>query len=108
MVRAHDDLASLCAALIDLANERGGPDNITVVAARFDGDGLPQAGEAEGVGYSVYHPAEGESDEDDAPAAAAVADAVAPAPLLLGSRARAWLLMAAVLCLIAALLALWL
>jgi serine/threonine protein phosphatase PrpC len=108
MVRRHDDLPSLCAALVDLANERGGPDNITIVAAHFDGEGLPEAGEAEGVGYSVYHPADGEDPEEDVPAAAAVADAAAPAPLLLGSRARTWLLMAAVLCLIAALLALWL
>jgi len=35
------DLAQLCSALIDLANTRGGPDNITVVAARFEGEGLP-------------------------------------------------------------------
>jgi len=40
-VAEHSDLAALCSALIDTANERGGPDNITVVAARFDGDGLP-------------------------------------------------------------------
>jgi serine/threonine protein phosphatase PrpC len=106
MVRRHDDLASLCAALVDLANERGGPDNITIVAAHFDGDGLPQAGEAEGVGYSVYHPADGEPDEDDIPTTP-MTDSVAP-PLVLGSRARALLLMAAVACLIAALLALWL
>jgi protein phosphatase len=54
MVAAHPDLASLCSALINLANERGGPDNITVIAARFDGDALPEPGEAEGVGYQVY------------------------------------------------------
>ena len=42
MVAAHADLPSLCTALIDLANERGGPDNITVVAVRFDGEGLPE------------------------------------------------------------------
>ena len=33
---------ALCAALIDLANDRGGPDNITVVAAHFEGEGLPE------------------------------------------------------------------
>jgi PPM family protein phosphatase len=54
MVAAHADLPSLCTALIDLANERGGPDNITVVAVRFDGDGLPEPDSAEDVGYQVY------------------------------------------------------
>ena len=54
MVAAHADLPSLCTALIDLANERGGPDNITVVAVRFDGEGLPEPDSAEDVGYQVY------------------------------------------------------
>lgn len=35
--------ATLCQGLIDLGNSRGGPDNITVVAARLAGDGLDQA-----------------------------------------------------------------
>ena len=35
------DVATICHHLVGLANERGGPDNITVVVARFDGDGLP-------------------------------------------------------------------
>jgi serine/threonine protein phosphatase PrpC len=48
------DLPELCSALIDRANERGGPDNITVVTARFDGAGLPEPDQAEGVGYQVY------------------------------------------------------
>jgi len=47
-------LAELCTALVDLANSRGGPDNITVVAARFEGDGLPDYQGAGGVGYQVY------------------------------------------------------
>jgi serine/threonine protein phosphatase PrpC len=54
MVATHDDLPSLCTALIDLANERGGPDNITVVAVRFDGEGLPEPDAAEDVGYHGY------------------------------------------------------
>jgi PPM family protein phosphatase len=49
------DLASLCSALIDLANERGGPDNVTVVAVRFDGEGLSEPDSGDGAGYSVYH-----------------------------------------------------
>jgi len=114
MVRDHPELSNLCAALIDLANSRGGPDNITVVAAHFEGEGLPEPSETEGVGYSVYNLPETDVDEDEpaptpAPAVATVAaPAPAPAPTLLGSRGRALLLMAAVLCLLAALLAVWL
>jgi serine/threonine protein phosphatase PrpC len=40
--------------LIALANERGGPDNITVIIARFDGDGLRPATAHEEVGHQVY------------------------------------------------------
>ena len=54
LARDHADLPALCSALIDLANERGGPDNITVVTARFEGEGLAEAGETDGVGYSTY------------------------------------------------------
>jgi protein phosphatase len=36
--------ADLCAELIALANERGGPDNVTVVAARLDGGNLREPG----------------------------------------------------------------
>jgi protein phosphatase len=54
LAREHADLPALCSALIDLANARGGPDNITVVTARFEGDGLPEANGADGVGYATY------------------------------------------------------
>jgi len=109
MVRDHPELSNLCAALIDLANSRGGPDNITVVAAHFEGEGLPEPSETEGVGYSVYNLPETDVDEDEpAPTPAPAVAAPAPAPTLLGSRGRALLLMAAVLCLLAALLAVWL
>lgn len=40
---AADDLAAACTALVELANERGGPDNVTVLAARLHGDGLRPA-----------------------------------------------------------------
>jgi protein phosphatase len=108
MVAEHAELSDLCAALIELANERGGPDNITVVAAHFEGDGLPEPSEAEGVGYSVYHLPDSEPTEERPLPAPDTVAATAPPPTVLGSRARALLLMAAVLCLIAALLAVWL
>jgi PPM family protein phosphatase len=54
LAQDHADLAALCSALIDLANSRGGPDNITVVAARFEGEGLPEDG-TEGIGHHRYH-----------------------------------------------------
>lgn len=37
------DPAALCTSLINLANSRGGPDNITCVVVKVDGDGLPPA-----------------------------------------------------------------
>ena len=53
LVRAYPDPAELCTALINLANSRGGPDNITVVVARFEGEGLPDLADGE-VGHQVY------------------------------------------------------
>ncbi len=40
IVSENPDLVAACKAMIDLANENGGPDNITVIAVLFDGDGL--------------------------------------------------------------------
>jgi PPM family protein phosphatase len=54
LIETSNGLADLCDALIDLANGRGGPDNITVVVARFEGEGLPDFQGAGGVGYHVY------------------------------------------------------
>jgi PPM family protein phosphatase len=54
----HHDLPALCSALIDLANARGGPDNITAVAAHFEGEGLAVADGTEGVGHRAYEAAQ--------------------------------------------------
>src|SRR5881628_1482691 len=56
IVSAERDLQAACDKLIALANGRGGPDNITVVVARFDGDGLrlSDGGRQEDVGHQVY------------------------------------------------------
>ena len=51
---ATPDLVALCARLIDLANERGGPDNITAIAALFEGEGLEEPVESAEVGHKVY------------------------------------------------------
>jgi len=48
------DLTAAATRLVALANERGGPDNITVVLARVDGDGLAQPGRSEDVGHQPF------------------------------------------------------
>ncbi|MEW5926258.1 MAG: protein phosphatase 2C domain-containing protein [Gemmatimonadota bacterium] len=47
------DAAALCEELIRTANERGGPDNVTVVAVRADGVGLEEPREDDAVGRQV-------------------------------------------------------
>ncbi|HXE58124.1 MAG TPA: protein phosphatase 2C domain-containing protein [Gemmatimonadales bacterium] len=64
LVAETPDPDALCSRLIDLANQRGGPDNITAVVARFDGEGLPEPTEGEEVGYRVY-PLEGGEEDDE-------------------------------------------
>ena len=48
------DLSTACDRLIALANERGGPDNITVIVARFEGEGLRAADPGDTPGHQVY------------------------------------------------------
>lgn len=54
LVAAERDLVSVCRSLIDRANENGGPDNITVIAARFEGPGLDEPNHADEVGHRVF------------------------------------------------------
>ncbi len=48
------DLTTAGQTLIDRANENGGPDNITVVIAHLEGEGLAPPTESDVVGHSVF------------------------------------------------------
>jgi serine/threonine protein phosphatase PrpC len=67
VVLANRELVAVCKALIDLANERGGPDNITCIVARFGGDGLPDPDGSEPVGHQVYPLLDTESTTEPVP-----------------------------------------
>lgn len=54
LTAAEPDVRMLCRTLVDRANERGGPDNITVVAVRFDGDALSPSVTGDTVGYAAF------------------------------------------------------
>jgi serine/threonine protein phosphatase PrpC len=53
VVAEAQDSASVAERLVSMANERGAPDNVTVVAARFEGSDLPRVTAA----YEVMQPA---------------------------------------------------
>ncbi|HEX3868165.1 MAG TPA: Stp1/IreP family PP2C-type Ser/Thr phosphatase, partial [Gemmatimonadaceae bacterium] len=57
VVTEEEDLMSACKRLIDIANGNGGPDNITVIVARFDGPGLQpvgQVGADDTIGHRIF------------------------------------------------------
>jgi protein phosphatase len=57
ILRTVDDPLEACKVLTDRANQAGGHDNITVVVAKFDGEGLAAAtrDDIEGLRYQKYH-----------------------------------------------------
>jgi protein phosphatase len=71
LVSRQPDLDAVTTELIGLANSRGGPDNITVVLARFEGASMPVPEHQEEPGYQVV-PSEDHSAE--------VAEATPPQP----------------------------
>ena len=54
VVWEEPDLTAACKRLIDRANENGGPDNITVIVVRFDGEGLVPPIADDNVGHRVF------------------------------------------------------
>jgi protein phosphatase len=55
-VTGSRDCLTMCDRLVGLANDRGGPDNVTVLVARVDGDGLERARGSEGMGRRAWEP----------------------------------------------------
>lgn len=53
-IAESQDLAQACHALVELARERGGPDNITVILARLDGEGLEEPQPDDAIRRRVY------------------------------------------------------
>src|SRR3954463_7601126 len=56
VLREETDVKRACDRLVARALEREGPDNITVVVARFDGAGLPEPTADDLVAFTAYHP----------------------------------------------------
>jgi protein phosphatase len=54
IVTQEKDLATACQRMIDRANESGGPDNITVIVAKFDGAGLADPSETDDVRHRTF------------------------------------------------------
>jgi PPM family protein phosphatase len=59
-----ENLNAACRRLVELANERGGEDNITVIAARFDGEALHSAAQSNSITGSFKVLSQGCFDND--------------------------------------------
>lgn len=66
IVTQATDLVGACRELIDSANGRGGPDNITCIVARFAG-ALPEPDGSEPLGHQVYPLLDTESTTEPVP-----------------------------------------
>jgi len=67
IVTAAPDLVGACKDLIELANSRGGPDNITCIVARFGGPALPEPDGTVPMGHQVYPLLDTESTTEPVP-----------------------------------------
>jgi serine/threonine protein phosphatase PrpC len=65
VMRSEPDLQKAADALLQKALERDGPDNITVVLARFQGEGLQPPAAEDRVGFAAYDPGRDPSLEID-------------------------------------------
>lgn len=80
-VTESSSLDEACCALIDQANEGGGPDNVTIVAVRLTGEGLREASDDDEVGYHSFLPDDPLAETVMLPAAATpVGGVVIPEP----------------------------
>ncbi len=47
ILKNFDQLETACSELVEIANERGGEDNISLILARLSGNDLPESNEEE-------------------------------------------------------------
>jgi protein phosphatase len=81
------DVKKACDRLIACANAHEGPDNITVVLARFDGEELPEPGAEDTVAFLGYDP--GQDPEDPEPARRAPSPEKPTGEITVGEELRA-------------------
>ena len=67
VAQSDKDLMQICGELIEVANERGGPDNITVVVARFGGTQLKAPSDGDEAGHQVFPLLDPESTTEPVP-----------------------------------------
>lgn len=72
VVESEPDLMAACRTLINLANARGGYDNVTVIIAHFSGEALPVASPEDVIEYTLFEKSPNETAQiQDSPTAPA-------------------------------------